>query len=224
MHYMLEIIMPPTDKIEEAVTEIMAPFNESLPQEDYNRNSHPFWDFWVIGGRFAGSKITNTLPQDKLEEFHQKLTEMKVTVSGLQVGKPTLSPASQIPMVDNLWKEFFPESKFKNCPLFAHANKQYDSSTRLVGDVMTLEEVPASYNCHHCIIAGPNYDETGLQAQFMIETSMWNGVNHVDTKWDGTIGSALKLYAEKLKHRTNEWKAKTTPQKDWLVVTVDYHS
>src|SRR5262245_27782076 len=109
MHYHLEVILPPVDNVEQAIGQILEPFDENGKDEDGHRNSHAFWDWYVVGGRWAGAKLQAMLDPKKLEEFNAELTKRKVTVSGIQAGKQELSPASQIPMVDALWNEFFPD-------------------------------------------------------------------------------------------------------------------
>ena len=123
MHSHTEIIMPPTDDIEAAVKQIMAPFNEQPDDDDEDVRSS-FWDFWVIGGRWAGHKLQAGLDQDKLKAFHDAMTQRKVTVDSIQGGKQALKPESQIPVVDAMWHEFFPETTGP-CPLFKHSNDQY---------------------------------------------------------------------------------------------------
>lgn len=218
MHHHLEIIMPPADDVESAVKTIMHPFDEN--NED---RYHAFWDWWVIGGRYAGDKLKAALDENKLDEFYDKLKELKVTVSSVTAGKETLDPASQISNVDALWRDYFPDSGIEVCPLFSHSNDQYSSESLLPGDVCTLAKCPNELTASHLIIAAPNYSNE-LEAKYMIEQSMWNGVTHIDTGWGGNIKDGLQKHLAKLKNYTDEAAAKYTPKDDWLVVTVDYHS
>lgn len=41
---------------------------------------------------------------------------------------------------------------------------------------------------------------------------------------DGTFKSALESFKEKIKRYSDEYQARCTPQDDWLVITIDYHS
>ena len=225
MHHHLEIIMPPVDNVEEAIKQILEPFDEGGKDEDGHPNPHGFWDWWVIGGRWAGHKLEAGFDQEKLEAFHQELTKREVTVSGLQAGKPSLEPASQIPMVDALWAEFFPDSPTKSCPLFSHYNDQYRSSAAYP-DVMRLKDIPKGLTASHVIIAGPHWDSdrNSLEAKYMLQESIWNGVTFVESKWDGDVEEAISQHKEHLKNAKPEYAAKHIPQDDWLVVTVDYHS
>ena len=221
MHIHLEVIMPPTDNVEATVAQILAPFDENPPKEDdedYVDTSNSFWDYWLIGGRWSGKKIKAKLGQDRIEAFSNLLSEKKVTVSSLRAGKPTLQPASQIPAIDALWREHFPDSPVKECLLFDH----YKGNT---GDVMRLDELPAEFEAGHVIIAGPSYrDDGSLEATYMIQDEAWNGVTHVKADWDGKVSSAIEKHLKHIESYKPEYIAKQTPKPDWLVVTVDYHS
>lgn len=217
MHHHLEIILPPIDRIEDAIKEIMAPFDEN--NEDECSNS--FWDWYVIGGRWAGEHLRASVDPDKLSQFYDELEARKITVSGVTCGKQTLQPADQIPTVDELWREYFPDSELNTCPLFSNFNDQYKDNCL---DVDPLEQIPEELTASHLIIAGPNYNDTGYEAVFMIETSIWNGCNFVETTWDGKLKTGVDLHIKKLTGYADEYRKKITPQPDWLVATVDYHS
>lgn len=219
MHYHLEIIMPPTDNVEEAVERIMKPFSENC--EDEYQQKYAFWDFYVIGGRWAGDKLRQSFDADKLNAFHSELEKRKITVSGLQCGKQKLEPDDQIPMVDALWREYFPEGG-ETCPLFSHYNDQYQHSDGYP-DIMPLKDIPEELSAERVIIASYNYKDE-LEAEFMISGDFWNGVTHVKAEWEGTVQSALKKHLEKIQRYTDEAREKYTPRQDWIVVTVDYHN
>lgn len=219
MHMHLEVLMPPTDNVEEALAKIMAPFDEGGSDEEGNPNTHGFWDWYQIGGRWGGAKIEARLGRDRLDAFHKALTERNVTVSGLQWGKQTLQPASQIEMVDALWSDMFPDSGLSVCPMFDHAPKVID------GDICRLSDVPEGLTAERVIIAGPSWNDDGsFSAYYMISDDIWNGVMHVKTQWDGKLRTALEAHSEKIKGYQDEYREKRTPKDDWLVVTVDYHS
>jgi hypothetical protein len=212
-HYHLEIVMPPTDDVQKAVEKILAPFDE-----DNDEASGPFWDFWVIGGRWSGEKLTCALDKTRMDAFFRALSDKRVTVHGLTCGKQEISPASQIPMVDALWREFFPDSPLKVCPLFRHFNDQYAHSTDFP-DVMPLKDVPVELTAERVIIVGPD-----LQPASMLQQKFWNGVSWIDAKWDGKLTTALVMHRERLKGYRAEYAKQIDPQPDWLVITVDYHS
>lgn len=210
-HYHLEIIMPPTDDIAGAVAAILAPFDENL-----EKSSHAFWDYYLIGGRWSGTKMMHLIGADKIAAFREHLNAQKITISSVQFGKPTLMPTNQKARVDQMWREAFPASPVKECPLF-----DYYSGT--AGDVMMLAETPRDTPCAHIIIAGPGY-ERSVEALSMLQTDVWNGVELQPTAWDGTIGAALNFWTKHLENYREEWRPTRTPADDWLVVTVDYHS
>jgi len=225
MHAHLEIVMPPVDDIEAAVEQILKDFDEQGEDEDGNANSYGFWDWYVIGGRWAGAKLEFQLGEDKIKEFRALLNEKGVTVSGFQAGKPALQPASQIEVVDALWNEYFPNSPLKQCPLFAHSNNQYDKVSGVVGDIMKFGDIDFDFTAERIIFAKPSYsDEKILQAGFMLQQDAYNGCNFMKTDWNGKFSAAKERYLKSIETYKNGYKEKYTPTDEWLVVTVDYHS
>ena len=217
MHTHLEIIMPRgyATNEEDAATAILARFDEDGKGKDRSRD--PFWDYWNIGGRWSGTKLMHKLGRDRIAAFRKELADRRVTVSGVQFGKRTLRPASQIPMVDGLWREAFPDSGINQCPIFDHY-------TGTSGDIMRLADCPRDLLCEHVIIAGPDYDGKKLEAKYMLRTRIYNGVAYQNTTWDGTIGAALDGWEQYWQDCDKEYRAKMAPTDDWIVVTVDYHS
>lgn len=218
MHYHCEIIMPPTKDVEKQIDLIMRPFSENEEDsEDYS--GHSFWDWYQVGGRWSGAKTKHRLGAKRIQAFCDELCNRKITVSGVQFGKQELSPADQIPEVDALWAEWFPDSGFDACPLFGHAGDQ------LIGDICEFKDVPLDLPCSRVIIASVGYSDTKeFTAQYMVEDSIWNGVVHQETTWDGTLKHAIERHTEKLNSYTDEAKEKYTIRDDWTVVTIDYHS
>lgn len=212
MHHILEIVMPPVADVKAAVGEIMQPFYEG--GED---SSRPFWDWWVIGGRWSGHKLTARIPKEKLVEFRAELQARKFTVSSVIFGKEELSPASQAAAVDAMWREWFPGCG-EVCPFFQHSGDSSDT------DVCTLREVPASLTAFRLIVAAKDYREEKLEAVSMFSQEIWNGVCHEETKWDGNVLDGVAMHRERLKNYKAEYAEKRMPQPDWLVVTVDYHT
>lgn len=219
MHYHLEIILPPiAADLTKAIGEIMAPFNENAEEP-----CNAFWDWYSIGGRWAGCKLEAAFSKDRLDTFRKELSEKKVTISNLVWGKEELNPASQIPMVDALWCKHFPESPIKVCPMFQHYNPK-NHGTNGWPDVMKLSDVPAALEAGRVIVAGPDYEGKSMEARYMTQRGFWNGVDHVDTKWDGKVSSALAEFREKLTRYAPDYAETCNPKDDWLCVTVDYHS
>lgn len=225
MHHHLEIIMPSTDDIEKAISAILKPFNEDHDApEDVTGNE--FWDWYVVGGRFAGTKETCRYGADKIEKFRTLLMENDVTVSGVQVGKETLNPSSQIQLVDKLWNDLFPteNGEITPCPLFSHSNNQYDSNDLLFCDICKFDEIPQELSCDRVIIAAPTHNGESVEGTFMLCDDQWNGINHMKIDWDGKVLTALNKFKEKLSNCMEEYAAKMTPDPSWICVTVDYHS
>lgn len=212
MHYHLEILMPPTTDIQKSIEGVLEEFSE------YNEESrHSFFDWWQIGGRYSGSKLEAAVGHDKIDAFTEELKNRGVTVSGLVWGKQELSPSSQIEMVDALWREMCPGGG-DVCPIFKH------SGDKMNGDVSALKSVPTGLKAFRVIVAAPSYNGPELEAVFMVSQSAWNGCNHEDTTWDGTVSSAVRMFREKLDNYSAEYRKRVTPHDDWIVVTVDYHS
>ena len=217
MHFHLEIIMPPTTELEAQIENIMAPFDES--GDDV---TPAFWDWYVIGGRWAGYKAKARLDPDKLEAFEEWLNQEKILVKNVQAGKQELADATTARKVDAKWREVFP-GQGEYCMLFNHANDQYKNSD-LDFDVCKLSEIPNGLTALRVIIAGPAFKSGKYEAVYMTQSEFWNGVNYVSTVWDGTVASALDELTKKLGGYTHDYALTRTPTDDWLVVTVDYHS
>lgn len=224
MHYHMEIIMPPSKDIKKDIETILAPFDENHDAEEQTGNE--FFDFFVIGGRWAGTKESCRYDADKLAQFYKELNEKKVTVSGLQCGKQTLSPESQIPMVDKMWNDFFPteNGEITPCPIFSHSNNQYDSNDLLACDICRVDEIPENLTCSRIIFAGPNWDDSKIKATFMLCDEQWNGVNHMKIDWDQNVKNSVEKCAARFSRYKDEYREKVTPKPDWICVTVDYHS
>jgi hypothetical protein len=206
MHYKLEIVMPPTDNIEKAIDTILEPFSEH--DEDAR---HPFWDWYVIGGRWSGSKVKERIGEDVLTAFYQWCRDEGVTVSNVQWGKQSLMPEDQIPKVDAKWQEL--TGLEGPCLIFQHSGDSND------GDICTVKDLPEGYTAAHVIVASHENE-----AFYMVEDDIWNGVNHVKADWDGTVHAAIAAAIERAAYYKDEYREKSTPNDNWLVVTVDYHS
>ena len=222
MHRHCEVIMPPSSDIGKDLEKIMSPFYENRDDCDGNE----FWDFYVMGGRFAGIKETCGYNQERLDEFYKKLNENKITVSGVICGKQQINPATQIPMVDKLWNDVFPteNGEIVACPLFAHSNNQYDSNDLISCDICRVEEIPENLIASRVIIACPSYDGNEIEAKFMICDSQWNGINFMNVDWDGKVKSAIEKFLDKCDCYREDYKQKVLPKPNWICITVDYHS
>jgi len=235
MHIHCEIVLPgmPEDEIPEAIESIMARYDENCDDDEEGYRKHAFWDWYVIGGRFAGDKLTSKYDKSKLDEFEQWFQDERITVAGVRFGKPDLQPANQIAKVDAKWNELFPVEGgvMVACPMFAHANDQYGRngplSGTLAGDICRLGD-SLSVQCGRVLFAGPSWTggerKRPLECVFMLADDIWNGTNHMPIKWDGTIGDALNQWRERLEGMADGYREQMTPTDDWLTVTVDYHT
>lgn len=227
MHYHCEIIIPPGHDIVKAVKTVMAPFSENLDRDDEDASGKPFWDFYIIGGRFAGRKAERALDPAKLAEFKKWMNGEEIKVKGLVCGKEEISTEEMTAKVDAKWREMFPGGGPK-CTLFRHSNDQYAKEEWLPGDVMPLAELPADLTASRVIVAAPSRDGkawTGdLTAKFMQQEDFWNGVTLVDAAWDRKVQSAIDAHKSQLERGSDDYRKCASPTDEWLAVTVDYHS
>ena len=231
--------MPPADDVMGALKSILGPFDENGsdregadPEDDerYTNTRYGFWDFYILGGRYAGEKKLARYGRESVAVFYEWCKAEKVTVSGFQMGKQELSPASQRAKVDAKWNEMFPADKV--CPLFAHANDQLGKPDKssLDGDVCRFADVPDGLTCFRAIIAAPSYStktkthDGPVEAVYMVAKADYNGVSYIDSAWDGTLREALAAHAKRLEGCNPTWIERATPTDNWIVVTVDYHS
>lgn len=225
MHYHCEVVIPPTADIEGALKSIMAKFDENAEESEDVSTKHAFWDFYIIGGRWAGNKLMAKFDPAKIDEFEAWMQAEKITVSGVQFGKQELSPASQIPKVDAKWNEMFGTNT--PCPMFKHSNGRHET---LPDDVMRLGDVPERLKVSRVIVAGPSWESESkgrcgpLEATFMLAEDAWNGCNHMKVDWDGKLSTAVAKCRNSFKNYKAEYAELMMPKDDWLVVTVDYHS
>lgn len=222
MHYLVEIILPlmEREKVAEAVATVLAPFNENDEEA-----SDAFWDWYVIGGRWAGAKTEAMLDPEKLEQFNAKLKEMEVKVHGLIAGKQTLVDEFVEP-VDALWREMFPGAGDK-CILFDHAHDKYSGDGGLPGDICLLSEVPDGHTASRVMFCSYNY-ENKLTCEEMLCKEVWNGVTFQDTNFDGRVKQAIEWRNERLSGRSykEEYVERNliNDKSKWLCISVDIHS
>jgi hypothetical protein len=213
MHYHMEVIMPPTNDVEGVLKKVLEPFNEGADEEV---RSHPFWDWYQVGGRYAGSKVEARVTPEEMDKFMDALKELRVTVSSLQWGKQELSPASQIPAVDALWREMCPNGG-PVCTVFKH------SGNAINGDVCKLQDMPPNLTAFTVAVVTEQYDGA-MGVESLWHKEIWNGATHQDTAWRGSVSEAIKEHTERVGQYKEDARNRYTPKPDWLVVTVDYHS
>lgn len=208
MHSHVEIVIPTArkDDIEAAVREVLEPFDEHAEKDG------AFWDYYLIGGRFSGAKVEAGLDPERVTAFHAELHRREVTIAGVQAGKPSLHPVTQIPAIDALYREWFPEGG-PVCPFFSH----YDDPSQInPADICSVANTPRELQCDRLIIARPHWDDPAkLEAKRMFCNRLWNGIEHQQTEWDGKVRDTLMNLL-----------GQGTPlfDGDSLMVTVDTHS
>jgi len=95
--------------------------------------------------------------------------------------------------------------------------------THKINEMSTLNNLSNIVNAARFIVALS--DEAGnYSAEFMLEESLWNGVNFVDSAWQGSIKEALTMYDKRTAHYHASYNKAYKPQDNWVSVTVDYHS
>lgn len=218
MHYKIEVVIPPTNNVEESVKQVM----DSFLDDDGDGTPHCDWyDWYVIGGRWSGDKLMARCDEEKLKGFNDMLNEEKFTVGSFVCGKEELNPASQIPVVDTLWREWFPGVS-DMCPLFQHYWDQYSEGLSSA-DVCKVSEIPDRLTCNRLIIAEVKHwgDDAGkvLVKDRMLCKEFWNGVEWQDTTFKGNVKEGMRIIAEG-KHGEPD----LTDRSEWLVVTVDIHN
>lgn len=227
MHHHLEVIMPPTDDIEKALEVILKPFDSNKSSAS---GKEKFWDWYVIGGRYAGSKFEAQFDEEKIQEFYEWLKSEHITVSGFQAGKQSLEPSDQIPKVDAKWNEMFPSVSFVPCPLFAHSKHE-----NTPGDVMRFSDVPKRLKAARVIVARQAWKysqktKSGryigrLEAETMFSDDFYNGVSWLTTDWDGNVHKVVEKHNGGISEKCDEEVKKAhLVTDDWLVVTVDCHN
>lgn len=214
MHYHLEIIMPPCSpsEIEARVSEIMAPWEEGGKDEYGDEQRHGFWDWYEIGGRYTGSHRRASFDPEKLSVFYDAIRDAGVQIKGLVLGKEELATDADRAKVESLWREFFPDDEI-GCQDF----KDYDGADV---DYRTVEAIGKHLSAYRVIVADWHEwkEERNLRAKRMLTKEIWNGVEHQDAKWTGSVPDLISEVRS-----VDNWRSVDIGD-DWLCVTVDYHS
>jgi len=223
MHYnMIAVIRTSSSESLRAATEAdlgkvistaMAPYNEE-------RSERGFWDWYVIGGRYAGSVLRSRLGHERLKVFDDALASRKVMVKAVRCGKEELADAQTEEVVDAIWRYMFPDSGLATCPLFKHGSpSQYDKRGELPYDVCTVADVPQSHSVHTIALVTVNHADT-TYIDSLLHSEIWNGATFQKTTWDGTFGAALSHFNERLAR----YREPESVNPNDVVVTLDYHS
>jgi hypothetical protein len=203
MHSHLEIILPPQPDggVEKAVEKIM----QSFVYEE--GGTADWWDYWRIGGRWSGQHLISRVTPKALSDFSQVLADRKVTVSGVQFGKPTLQPSSQIPEVDRLWRRLVPNGG-DECPLFDHAHS--------IQDICTINQLGRHLEADRLIIC-----DGILRVARMVCAELYNGREVQKTTWDGYV---LPFLEDQVTTPPHSYPPPIAVTPEWIAVTVDYHN
>jgi len=212
MHEHVEIIMPPIpmehDRMKDYISRLLG--QDAETEED----DRPDWlDYFLIGGRWSGAKLKARVGQDKINAFCDELIARKFTVSSVSAGKQELSPDSQIPIVDELWRTMCP-GHGDVCPILKHYERTGDHTRREQADICTIADIPAELTAGRVILACEEQNKY-RRINGMLVTEIWNGATWQETKFSGNVIEAVKFFEEKI--------GKPIPA-DWIVVTVDIHN
>lgn len=236
-------------EVEDAVSEVLAPYSEDRHYswgedvgflastsseeaidrrlEEIIEREHTsrwaFWDYWSVGGRWTGSHDLSHIAPSDLDAFRKAEVAHQFTVSGVQFGRPTLQPASQAEEVDRRWREAFPQSPLKQCPLFDHAGGRDIHRLGYVGEHLTASHLILATHSH--VPAEDRAPDASrwsgpLKVERMWLSQVWWAGTWMETAWDGRIPDFEKEFG----HYAPEWQEGNMPNEDWWIVTVDYHS
>jgi hypothetical protein len=225
VHYHAEVIISSDvarGDIAKVIEEALAEYDENYQGEDGQYSKHAFFDWYVIGGRWSGDKAMALLDQGRLNDFRAWLDARGVTVSGIQCGKQSLDPESQIYAIDTKWNEMFPSADGAPvpCPLFNHSQTDDGSSP---GDIMRLKDITAAHTAACVLILGQNWNNTRFEIKYQLHRELWTGSNYQEAAWEGGVLDAVELYKRSIDSYREEYKEANTPTDDWWVVTMDYH-
>lgn len=209
MHEHLEIILPPphdwqaSGAVKKDVEDIMKSFQR-------DEDDGGWWDYFMIGGRWAGQHVLSRIEPAVIQSFRERLAAEKITVSGVQFGKPDLSPASQIPRVDSLWRKMVPGGG-DQCVLFGHAAPE--------GDVCTVGKLGPHLNCDRLILC--TRSSSGMpKPHRMAVASFWNGIEHQETDFNGNVAAFIEAQSAR---DASAYPEPLQIGPEWIAVTVDYH-
>lgn len=63
MHFLATVLIPHDEPItDDAVSRVLAPYEERWEGDDDDAVKHGFWDWWVVGGRWTGAWAPNYDP------------------------------------------------------------------------------------------------------------------------------------------------------------------
>jgi len=184
MHKSLVVLMPKVENVEETLKQVLNPFDESNEE-----GRHPFFDWYVIGGRFSGELLTSGLD---LKPFYEELQDNKIKVNGFVSGKEEIIP-EHIKLCDEIWQKHFPDHKCKKCPLFKHGSVDQYKHNNKYPDVFDFKDIDEGLTSYMVLFADKGYNGL-IEAKFMLSIDHWNGCNIEKTDWNGNIKEAVERF------------------------------
>ena len=204
MHYHLELIMPPSPliQIQERVRELMFPLSQAVAHSE--GTTAYLYDWYQIGGRFAGAKMLGRLDPERLHKFRQELYGEAFTNDArpVVIGQTGLWRTQDLPKVDALWRKWFPEEEIDACPLFDH----YPAGDQ---DICRVDQIPDTLTADAVLVGNED------KVVFQLITEIWDSTKQEfqDTGFDGSVLNALRQCRA----------CGVEPSQNWLAVTLDCH-
>ncbi len=204
MHNHVELIMPPSPvvEIQERVRELLYPLSQSAAE--MAGTTGRLYDWYQIGGRFAGTKMSLRLDPERLHKFRQELYGEAFTndTRPVLLGQQRFWGTPDLPTVDALWRKWFPEEEAGACPLFDH----YPTGDQ---DICRVDRIPDNLTAHAVVVGNED------KVVFQLHTEIWDSTRSEfqDTDFDGSVLNALRQGRA----------CGVEPSKNWLAVTLDCH-
>ena len=202
-HYHVELIMPPTPwfAIEDRVLDILLPLRKGDDEETWPAD--PLYDWYKIGGRFAGTKYGLGCDPKRLRKFYEELYSEAFATDVTVIGGARFWSDSDLPKVNALWRKWFPEDEVGTCPFIG----PYPTGEQ---DICRVDRIPDELAAD-AVVVGNEAD----QVVFRLAIEIWDSARQEfqRTGFDGSVPDALRrCRAQGIE-----------PAGDWLAVTLDCH-
>ena len=201
-HYHVELILPPTPRFEirERVLEILLPLRKG--DDEATWPADPLFDWYKIGGRFAGTKHGLRCDPERRRKFYEELYSDEFT-SDDDLSKLGFWGDDQLPAVNALWRKWFPEDEVGICPFIG----PYPTRDQ---DICRVDRISDELKAD-TVVVGNEANQVVLR----LKTEIWDSIKRkfIDTGFDGSVLDALRRCRA----------AGVEPAGDWLAVTLDCH-
>lgn len=202
-HYHVELILPPTPRLgwalEERILEILLPLRKG--DDEATWPADPLFDWYKIGGRFAGTKHGLRCDPERRRKFYAALySEAFATDEFTKLG---FWGDNQLPAVNALWRTWFPEDEVGICPFIG----PYPTGDQ---DICRVDRIPDELKAD-TVVVGNEANQVVLR----LKTEIWDSARRrfLDTGFDGSVLNALRqCRAQGVALAGN-----------WLAVTLDCH-